>query len=230
VVRRIEIGTLGAAATPAIVNGAFSMNAEGAANASNTGLFWNSTTGGQHYLGIAANGLEVVRFRSDSGVGARAQVRVTNSGSTDFPEYSFASEENTGMQLGGSFLTLTRQTGTGSLPAVRVGSAQVFIGNTTTGAAGSQSAPALCLGGSSDDTNTGFWKAGSDDMRMGANNTEVLRITSNALRVVATSLGFYNTAPATVQTPTGSRAGNAALASLLTALATTGLIIDGTSA
>lgn len=43
-------------------------------------------------------------------------------------------------------------------------------------------------------------------------------------------LGFYNTAPATKQTITGSRGGNAALASLLTALATTGLITDSSTA
>jgi len=43
-------------------------------------------------------------------------------------------------------------------------------------------------------------------------------------------LGFYGTAPATKQAPTGSRGGNAALASLLTALATIGLITDSTSA
>lgn len=45
-----------------------------------------------------------------------------------------------------------------------------------------------------------------------------------------TLLGFYNSAPAAKQTVTGSRGGNAALASLLTALATLGLITDNTSA
>lgn len=46
----------------------------------------------------------------------------------------------------------------------------------------------------------------------------------------ASQLGFFNATEATKQTPTGSRGGNAALASLLTALATYGLITDGTSA
>jgi hypothetical protein len=45
-----------------------------------------------------------------------------------------------------------------------------------------------------------------------------------------TLLGFYNTSPASKQTVTGSRGGNAALASLLTALATTGLITDSSTA
>lgn len=44
------------------------------------------------------------------------------------------------------------------------------------------------------------------------------------------TVGFYNTAPASKQAVTGSRGGNAALASLLTALSTIGLITDSSSA
>jgi hypothetical protein len=43
-------------------------------------------------------------------------------------------------------------------------------------------------------------------------------------------LGFWGATPAAQQTVTGSRAGNAALASLLTKLATLGIIVDGSSA
>lgn len=46
----------------------------------------------------------------------------------------------------------------------------------------------------------------------------------------AAMLGFYGTAPIVKPAPTGSRGGNAALASLLTALANLGLITDSTSA
>lgn len=45
-----------------------------------------------------------------------------------------------------------------------------------------------------------------------------------------TKVGFYNTTPVTKPTVTGSRGGNAALASLLTALAGEGLITNSTSA
>lgn len=45
-----------------------------------------------------------------------------------------------------------------------------------------------------------------------------------------TKVGFFNTAPATKPTVTGSRGGNAALASLLTALASLGILIDSTTA
>lgn len=46
----------------------------------------------------------------------------------------------------------------------------------------------------------------------------------------AAMLGFFGTAPIVKPAPTGSRGGNAALASLLTALANLGLITDSTSA
>jgi hypothetical protein len=45
-----------------------------------------------------------------------------------------------------------------------------------------------------------------------------------------TKTGFYNTTPITKPTASGSRGGNAALASLLTALANLGLITDSTTA
>lgn len=53
--------------------------------------------------------------------------------------------------------------------------------------------------------------------------------TTSLISIISTRLGFYNQTPATRQTITGSRAGNAAVASLLTALALIGLIIDGTT-
>lgn len=53
---------------------------------------------------------------------------------------------------------------------------------------------------------------------------------NGALNHDGTNVGFYGAAPATQQTITGSRSGNAALADLLTKLALSGIIIDGTSA
>jgi hypothetical protein len=49
-------------------------------------------------------------------------------------------------------------------------------------------------------------------------------------RADATGLGFFNTTPVAKPTVSGSRGGNAALADLLTELATLGLITDSTSA
>ncbi len=51
-----------------------------------------------------------------------------------------------------------------------------------------------------------------------------------ALNHDGTTIGFYGTAPVTKPAVTGSRAGNAALASLLTALASQGIVTDSSSA
>jgi hypothetical protein len=53
---------------------------------------------------------------------------------------------------------------------------------------------------------------------------------SAALCGTSGSLGFFGTSGTTQQTVTGSRAGNAALASLITKLAAYGFVVDGTSA
>lgn len=68
--------------------------------------------------------------------------------------------------------------------------------------------------------------------RSGANEwtTDDSLIVSLMLRHMGTTLGFYGATAATKPTVTGSRGGNAALASLLTALATLGLITDTTTA
>ncbi len=56
-----------------------------------------------------------------------------------------------------------------------------------------------------------------------------LRIgTTNRIEFNGTGIGFFATAPVARPTITGSRAGNAALASLLTGLANLGLIVDST--
>ena len=56
---------------------------------------------------------------------------------------------------------------------------------------------------------------------VGGSATDTLKVTGNQ--------GFYNTAPISKQTVSGSKASNAALASLMTALAALGLVTDSTS-
>jgi hypothetical protein len=52
---------------------------------------------------------------------------------------------------------------------------------------------------------------------------------SSVIAVGPNKLGFFNTAPATIQTVTGSKVANPALASLMTALDAYGLVIDTTT-
>lgn len=63
----------------------------------------------------------------------------------------------------------------------------------------------------------------------GANNTDAYTFMYCSLSVQG-NIGFYGTSAVAKQTVTGSRGGNAALASLLTALAATGLLTDSSIA
>jgi hypothetical protein len=68
-----------------------------------------------------------------------------------------------------------------------------------------------------------------------SNGADVLVLTPSLLTLTANArfngtVGFNNTAPISKPTVTGSRGANAALASLLTALASYGLIVDSSSA
>ena len=73
--------------------------------------------------------------------------------------------------------------------------------------------------------------AGSDlNLTAGGTGNILLNAVGDDITLTSLNLGFYGTTAAPQPTITGSRAGNAALASLLTELATLGLIIDGSSA
>jgi hypothetical protein len=61
-------------------------------------------------------------------------------------------------------------------------------------------------------------------------NLERLRLDGNGLTISAARLGLFSATPSAKLTVTGSRGGNAALASLLTQLATYGLVTDSSSA
>jgi len=60
--------------------------------------------------------------------------------------------------------------------------------------------------------------------------TPAAKLDVNGSARIAVDVGFYGTTPQAKQTVTGSRGGNAALTSLLTALATIGLITNNTTA
>ncbi|MEU8723510.1 hypothetical protein [Streptomyces antimycoticus] len=72
---------------------------------------------------------------------------------------------------------------------------------------------------------TTLYRSAADTLR-----TDDSLIVALAFRHLGTTLGFYGATAASKPTVTGSRGGNAALASLLTALATLGLVTDSTTA
>ncbi|WP_086705586.1 hypothetical protein [Streptomyces antimycoticus] len=72
---------------------------------------------------------------------------------------------------------------------------------------------------------TTLYRSAADTLR-----TDDALIVSLAFRHLGTTLGFYGATAASKPTVSGSRGGNAALASLLTALSTLGLVTDSTTA
>lgn len=74
------------------------------------------------------------------------------------------------------------------------------------------------------------WGPGNAAVDCTFTRTGVGAMTLSAAIRINGNVGFYNTAPVAKPTVTGSRGGNAALASLLTALASQGLITDSSTA
>lgn len=70
---------------------------------------------------------------------------------------------------------------------------------------------------------------GSDNLRLGSASNPAIQLFA-PVEFIGSAIGFFSTSPVAQQTILGSRAGNAALADLLTKLALTGLIVDGTTA
>jgi len=74
-----------------------------------------------------------------------------------------------------------------------------------------------------------YVKADTGALHLGdTTSTDVIVLSSGGTKILG-NVGFYNTTPIAKQTVTGSRGGNAALASLLTALASHGLITNSTT-
>lgn len=88
----------------------------------------------------------------------------------------------------------------------------------------------LGYSGSSSDNMTLTNETATGNLVLGANNLPTLTLDAAQDAKFRGSVGFNNTAPVAKPTITGARASNAALASLLTALAATGILTDSTTA
>jgi hypothetical protein len=172
------------------------------------------------------------------GAGALLAVLVVTRTATDLSDTSQAEIFMAGMFGSG----LSR--GAESLALYALLSGAIFTGAVTS--AGAASTDTAFAGGVTGDAfdrfrilesgllEVGPGSAGRDTnwRRSAANEwtTDDAVIVSLALRHLGTTLGFYGATATTKPAVTGSRGGNAALASLLTGLATLGLITDSTTA
>jgi hypothetical protein len=140
----------------------------------------------------------------------------TGSGSTGAPLTVQGANNTGGSTSFGGLLTLAGGDGTNATGGV-TGGATVVRGGDATGGSGTRNGGNLTLRSGSGATANGVL-----DLQTGAGTSRV--------KINDTGIGFFNATPAAQPTVTGSRGGNAALADLLTDLATLGLIMDGSSA
>jgi hypothetical protein len=179
---------------------------------------------------VAAIG-DVVRANRTNETGALsvwwAGYRVQSTGSKAI-DTAFSATGPTKIGLDLSFATLPAS-GTYQEAAITLKANQRIYGNASaTDPSGLNRYPAGLGGGEYITYNGSSWI-------FVAGNTATLQVSNaqatvtQAFRHTGNALGFYNSATTAKQTVTGSRGGNAALADLLTKLATLGLITDSTS-
>lgn len=170
-------------------------------------------------------GITVDDSNNVSGMGTLGCGTITNSGifsapagSESAPTYTFTGDEDTGVFRGGTNQLNFTTAGTErvALTASRFTSTVPFRSNY---AGASNSTPNYS---NQNDTDTGMYLAGSDDLRLVSGGT--VRVQANA-----TGLGFFAATPVAQPDVTGSTGGNAALQNLLTALANLGLITDSST-
>ncbi|MGW1609399.1 hypothetical protein ACWCQZ_08375 [Streptomyces sp. NPDC002285] len=195
----------------------------------------NAFLAGGHYTGpvdIASNGLAAVRI-----MGRRTTAGAPTAGTWaagDTVQDSAGTwwlctvAGSPGTWVAGTFLPLTGGTLTGGLTVNTAAEANALLALHV----GAETFDRVRV--TTDRIEVGSGSAARDTnwRRSAANEwtTDDAVIVSLMLRHLGTTLGFYGATATTKPVVTGSRGGNAALASLLTALATLGLVTDSTTA
>jgi hypothetical protein len=154
-------------------------------------------------------------------------VNILTAGSFGTPALSFNSDYDTGIYHSAAD-TLAFATGGGGRLTINTSTVTSGLTIDVTTASG----PALLNEAASSANPTLVPNKASPSFGVGGGTNEVALIGngSEVLTVGANTLGFFGSAPIVKRTVTGSRGGNAALASLLTALAATGFLTDSTTA
>lgn len=184
----------------------------------------------QKVLTIGSGGLLTeITDASVSSVTGTAPV-VSSGGSTPVISMAKATASVDGYLASGDFTTFNgKQVALGFTPVNKAG--DIGVGAITMGALSATSGIftgggiALVVG----TAGTGFFGNGSA-LNAYVGSSQVVAMSSSGSASFQGTVGFNGTAAIAKPTITGSRAGNAALASLLTALASYGLITDSTTA
>lgn len=183
---------------------------------------------------VRGHGLDGSGSALSAGIRVHTSLGVAVVGNTIYepsPHGIMMERDNEGFTVSGNAITdVWSEAGASIVAAIRMGSVNnrgLISGNTL--ADGSKSAAAVNTMGVRTTSDAGslpilginYMTVAGTPLSDASNNGQML------LR--ATKLGFFTTTPITKPTVTGSRAGNAALASLLTQLANLGLVTDSSS-
>jgi hypothetical protein len=157
-----------------------------------------------------------IDFRSSGHVNTY-DARIVASGGTAATGLGNLSLIGTTVDVPGTLTAAAMSTGTLAV------SGATTLGGRLLATDGSAAAPSLSFSAA---TTTGIARIGATSVSLVGNGVEALRAGGSG---ASPTLGFYGNTGFVKQTVSGSRAGNAALQSLLTALATIGLIGDASS-
>jgi hypothetical protein len=209
--------------------------------ASSTQVNWlEYTTSNTVTIGDSAQ-TGIVTAQASSAIRISAAGRLLLNCSTTTPELQLSGVADTTIQpatsataASGFQFTLKGQNRTAST-GTSVGGLVLVKGGDATGATATHTGGKLQLQGGDATGASGTRTGGDLELRAGTGATAngATTIFDNAtarIKVDGTGIGVFNTAPAAKQTVTGSRGGNAALASFLTGMATFGWITDSTTA
>lgn len=199
------------------------------------GLRWSAATTGQFYLGVSNSATPDLLLSSTAGTQI---ARAFNGGgflvgSATALTGSEKLEASSGLRVQSGGILLANS---GNIDGNGGTAGQIRIGAVIVNASSLSGSEELRVNGQSrlegavTVTASGIDVTGSSIFQSGLTVASGLAVTTGNVTFPNTNLGFFGSAANSKQTVTGSRGGNAALASLLSALANYGLVTDSSTA
>ena len=193
-------------------------------NNANTRIY--AVNGGVIELAVLSTSVTV----SQSNVTVEPKSLIFSSSTTDPEIYQ---GDDTAASATGDLFLISAQSVTGN--TTTTGGTLQLLGGNATGAGGTHTGGDIYLWAGSANGASGTRNGGDAYVKAGGGATADGSVyiqdatANNRISVNSTGIGFHNTSPIAKPTITGSRSSNAALASLLTALANYGLLTDSTT-
>ncbi len=231
-----DTGALVTVVNPLVVNGSVTVNPPAAGGSGTAGLLVNNANTGQ----TATNGAAVAGYQSGTHNTTGAAVFIAAVDAEAFGTRSAGSNNltNTGLYAyaGGGQINYAIYAADGGDVALCGASDVLTVGGAATFSEALTATGDVALGDGAtsviilDSGASGITLSVGSTVKVAIGSTIALNDDVTVCDTAGRTLAFHGAAGAAQQTVSGSRGGNAALADLLTKLATLGLIVNGTSA